>query len=91
MERRYIKYSINNKSGYDFNDLRRRFFELTGFVLPVKTSKNTDDTHYLSGELKTHFIPEIESTLKLEFPDIEISDGWPLVKDWVRKEYSELG
>lgn len=86
MERTYIQMPVMNENNpnYSFGSFRVSFYGHTGMKIPATCSKNEQETHYLTGELKTHLTQNVIDTLKAEFPMVTVSNGWP--QNWVTKE-----
>jgi len=78
MDRVYIQIPVADKGGS-----RTEYYKLTGMKIPDKMSMNAAETHYLTGELKSHFSNSQKTSLDGKVSSLIFTDGWPV--DWVRK------
>ncbi len=79
IERVYIEIPIA-----DLEQTQAEYFKLTGMKIPDQMSLNEAGTHYLTGELKSHFSEAQKTTLQGKVTKLKYSDGWPV--GFVKKE-----
>jgi len=84
MNRIFIQIPIK-----ELSNTQREYYALTRMKIPDKMSVNEAGTHYLTGELKTHFSSQERTDLKLKISGLIITDGWP--ENWITKEEGRVG